>query len=256
MAVNWRVQGNLKVITADIKKVCPQATVYSVGDASHQSRASDHNPWNWGYGIVVSAIDVMIRNGFTKTDAANLVKALKGRSDIQYIIYNRTIWSASWGWKARAYRGSDPHTDHVHVSAKHTRAADQTVKHVTFRPVPVNKPVVKPVSKPTDGKPATKPAPVSKPVTPKPVKAPPFPLGPNSSYGEYKGNRNTPSKSGVRMFQAQLRKRGWDIDVDGKFGEETTRIVKEFQKQKHLKRDGLVGPVTWRAIWEAPVTSK
>ncbi len=250
MAVNWRVQGNLKYITTSIKSTCPNATVYSVGDASNQSSVSDHNPYNWGYGVVVSAIDVMIRNGFTKTDAANLVKALKGRPDIQYIIYNRTIWNRNDGWKARAYYGNDPHTDHVHVSAVHSVAADRYRGGVTFRAKKPTKPVVtKPVTKPTDGK-----APVKKPAAPAIVKkAPPFPGGPNSYYSEQRGNRPLKKWNGVLMFQRQLKARGWDLYADGKFGEVTRKVVVAFQKQKGLKPDGLVGPITWKAIWEAPL---
>ncbi len=245
MAVNWRLQGNLKVISAHIKKVCPKATVYSVGDASHQSRTSDHNPYNWGYGIVVSAIDVMIRNGFTKTDAKALVKALKGRSDIQYIIYDGVIWSRSWGWTAKTYTGKDKHRDHVHVSARHTKAADQDKRGVKFRPDPQpNKTLPKPApnqksnqEKARDNKPAPK--------------APVFPLGPN---GDYHEAANPRFKPGVKQFQQQLKDRGWDIKADGFFGDKTTEVVRAFQKEKHLGVDGRVGPLTWKAIWEAKVT--
>lgn len=239
MAVNWRVQGNLKKITADIKKIIKGAVVYAVGDASHLSRKSDHNPFNWGYGVVVSAIDVMIRNGFTKADAVNLVKALKGRSDIQYIIYNRTIWSKSYGWKARKYTGSDPHTDHVHVSAAHTKAADRDTRGVIFRhppttPSPVKKPSAKPVSNPS--------------------KAPAFPGGPQSYYQEYVGNRNIPYRGGVMQAQTQLKKLGYKITADGFFGEQTTFNIKKFQKANNLKPDGLLGPATWAKLFAKTVS--
>ena len=41
---------------------------------------------------------------------------------MEYVIHNRTIWSASHGWAPRAYTGSDPHTSHVHVSGRHGAA--------------------------------------------------------------------------------------------------------------------------------------
>lgn len=246
MAINWRLQGNLKKISADIKAIIKGAVVYSVGDASHQSRKSDHNPYNWGYGIVVSAIDVMIRNGFTANHAKALVKALIGRSDIQYIIYNGTIWSASWGWTARKYLGSDPHRDHVHISAKHTKAADQDTRGVSFDTATKAAPRPKPVAKPKPKAKATKPR----------EKAPAFPLGPNDSFSERRGSHGIRYNKHVELFQRELRQRGWTIGVDGKFGEKTGRVVRAFQKQKKLKVDGHVGPITWKAIWEAPVTSK
>ncbi|MFC5380366.1 VCBS repeat-containing protein [Aquipuribacter nitratireducens] len=36
------------------------------------------------------------------------------RMGVQYLIWNKRIWNARSGWKA--YTGSSPHTDHVHVS--------------------------------------------------------------------------------------------------------------------------------------------
>lgn len=46
--------------------------------------------------------------------------------------------------------------------------------------------------------------------------------------------------------------RAWDdIAVDGTFGKRTTEEVKEFQKRAGLKPDGVVGPNTWAALWDA-----
>lgn len=58
----------------------------------------------------------------------------------------------------------------------------------------------------------------------------------------------------VRQFQQRLRDRGWKIDVDGIFGPKTEEIVRAFQKEKGLTVDGLVGPNTWRAFWQSPIT--
>jgi len=58
----------------------------------------------------------------------------------------------------------------------------------------------------------------------------------------------------VRQFQAKLRDRGWNISVDGSFGPKTEQVVRQFQKDKKLGVDGIVGPKTWNAIWKAPVT--
>lgn len=58
----------------------------------------------------------------------------------------------------------------------------------------------------------------------------------------------------VRAVQARLRARGWPIANDGIYGPATTNLVRRFQSQQHLTVDGIVGPVTWRALWTAPVT--
>jgi peptidoglycan hydrolase-like protein with peptidoglycan-binding domain len=44
------------------------------------------------------------------------------------------------------------------------------------------------------------------------------------------------------------------IPVEGVYGAQTQRVVDEFQHQKHLDNDGIVGPRTWEAAWRAAVT--
>lgn len=58
----------------------------------------------------------------------------------------------------------------------------------------------------------------------------------------------------VRMWQQQMKYRGWTIGVDGDFGPESDRVCRAFQAEKKLTVDGLVGPVTWRASWTMPTT--
>lgn len=58
----------------------------------------------------------------------------------------------------------------------------------------------------------------------------------------------------VREWQAQMAHRGWRLAVDGAYGPGSEAVCKQFQAEKHLGVDGVVGPVTWRAAWVAPVT--
>lgn len=51
-----------------------------------------------------------------------------------------------------------------------------------------------------------------------------------------------------------MRDRGWAIDVDGLYGDQTNRIARAFQGEKGLLVDGLIGGDTWSAAWTAPVT--
>jgi N-acetylmuramoyl-L-alanine amidase len=57
----------------------------------------------------------------------------------------------------------------------------------------------------------------------------------------------------VRDIQGRLTALGHvtDPDVAGKFGDGTFRAVVEFQKAKGLNPDGIVGPDTWRSLYEA-----
>lgn len=60
--------------------------------------------------------------------------------------------------------------------------------------------------------------------------------------------------SAVTAVQARLRDRGWKIGVDGDFGSQTDSIVRQFQKEKGLQVDGIVGNRTWSALWQSPIT--
>jgi peptidoglycan hydrolase-like protein with peptidoglycan-binding domain len=74
---------------------------------------------------------------------------------------------------------------------------------------------------------------------------PPFP-GRNLSIGD--------SGDDVRQWQAQMAARGWTIGVDGDFGPQTDSVCRQFQAEKGLQVDGVVGPNTWSAAWAAPIT--
>jgi len=105
---------NLDNLRHSVWTAWPGTVVGWIGDSAHQSECSDHNPDGCG---IVHAVDVMWSAGTEQANA--VVNATVGRPDLQYVIHNRTIWSASWGWGPREYTGSDPHTNHVHVSGKH-----------------------------------------------------------------------------------------------------------------------------------------
>lgn len=52
----------------------------------------------------------------------------------------------------------------------------------------------------------------------------------------------------VKLLQTLLRGRGWNIDIDGSFGNATRDIVVAIQKFFNLTADGIVGIKTWRAL--------
>lgn len=78
-----------------------------------------HNPGARG---IVHAIDVdrrgidpdwVIRNIYHNTNV------------LWYIIWNRGIWSNTWGFTRHPYTLSNPHTDHMHIEIRQTVAAEQ-----------------------------------------------------------------------------------------------------------------------------------
>jgi hypothetical protein len=62
-----------------------------------------------------------------KTDARGNKAANARRLGVMYVIWNKRIWgayAANQGW--RTYRGSNPHTDHVHISLSRAGGAGTT----------------------------------------------------------------------------------------------------------------------------------
>jgi len=60
--------------------------------------------------------------------------------------------------------------------------------------------------------------------------------------------------SDVQVWQAQMSSRGWTISVDCHYGPQSENVCRQFQSEKGLSYDGMVGPETWNAAWTAPVT--
>lgn len=92
-----------------------------------------------------------------------------------------------------------------------------------------------------------------------PAGAPPFPLPRAQFYAmpsrsTHSGFSSTVDRGHVRTWQSRMRDRGWTIGVDGLFGVESDRVLRQFQREKGLTVDGLLGPVSWGAAWIMPVT--
>ena len=113
--------------------------------------------------------------------------------------------------------------------------------------------------------PLAAPSPVATPVVSTPsapaLTAPPFPLGVGKYFGPRYPLTNVNSVSGyyshrssLQKWQQRMKDRGWNIVVDGRYGPNTAQVALAFQKDKNLYQDALIGPETWRAAWESPVT--
>lgn len=107
----WRLAQSLEVLRAEVRSLHPGTTFWTIGDADHQDTWSDHNPNECC--DVVCAADVLGNAGLNLRNFADTIV----RTDppaLKYVIYNREIWFPQTGWQP--YRGSNPHTTHVHVS--------------------------------------------------------------------------------------------------------------------------------------------
>lgn len=108
------------------------------------------------------------------------------------------------------------------------------------------------------------------------VKAPAFPLPAGYYYGPPSGpvqsvsgrtrNSRVPGdvfqvagrwrSRGLAVYQARMQARGWGIGedgADGRYGRDTERVVRQFQRNKGLKVTGHVDKATWDAAWSLPV---
>jgi peptidoglycan hydrolase-like protein with peptidoglycan-binding domain len=51
-----------------------------------------------------------------------------------------------------------------------------------------------------------------------------------------------------------MASRGWAIGVDGVYGSQSQSVCRQFQQEKGMPVDGLVGLKTWQASWTEPAT--
>jgi endonuclease G, mitochondrial len=117
----------------------------TIGDAAHQSRTSDHNPWVTDGAVgVVTAVDIT-HDPANGCDAGALAAAIRASGDgrVKYLIWNRQIANSSpigkakaWTW--RPYGGANPHDHHVHISVKPERSVyDSTLTWTIVPPAPL-----------------------------------------------------------------------------------------------------------------------
>jgi N-acetylmuramoyl-L-alanine amidase len=64
--------------------------------------------------------------------------------------------------------------------------------------------------------------------------------------------RRSMSGPDVERLQELLNGAAVHVDVTGLFGQDTEQVVRAFQKREGLEVDGVVGPDTWGALWNAP----
>ncbi|WP_433293661.1 CHAP domain-containing protein [Actinoplanes sp. CA-030573] len=96
------------------------------------------------------------------------------------------------------------------------------------------------------------------------VKVPAFPLPKDFYYGPAKkgphpvtGHSGPASyREGLKKWQRRMLVRGWGGigTADGFYSGRTDKVASQFQKEKGLYIDGLIGPDTWKAAWTKPIT--
>jgi hypothetical protein len=185
-----------------------------IGDPRHQARKSDHNPAPDGE---VHAIDVDKDGLDVNRVVAHLVARCRSGQEkrLTYIIWNRTIWSASRGWTARRYTGQNPHTHHFHVSGSYDPANERNT--ASYGLAELGATAVKAQSQ---ARPGSRTLRLSNP--------------------QMRGED-------VRFVQRSIGQQRAGA-ADGIYGPKTAAGVRSFQQSRHIAADGIVGPVTWRQL--------
>lgn len=231
--MSWFLAPSLRALFAEVNRMAPRRNKRSdgsIGDTSHQARKSDHNP-DRSAGGVVRAIDVTHDPG-SGCDCGWLAGKIRERRDprVAYVIFNRRIMAGQGGpspWVWRRYTGVNPHTKHMHVSIRHTRAAENNLG--AWLAGGVVRLASGPVS-PVAGKPS-------------------LPRG-----GLRRGSRGEVVKWLQRRLNKIAGRRGHGVlggkplGTDGIFDEQTEKVVKVFQDHRGLATDGVVGSKTWAKL--------
>ncbi|HEY4536445.1 MAG TPA: peptidoglycan-binding domain-containing protein [Enteractinococcus sp.] len=205
-----------------------------IGDAAHSARKSDHNP-DWSAPGrrrgVVRALDITTRG----IDVDRLLRHTTNDSRVAYVIYNRRIYTHARGWYA--YTGSNPHTNHVHVSIAHTNTAENDTKTWISS-------ISGGTSTASTTKPAAKPKPVSKPATVKTGEWPTYALLVDGKYQSL-------TKRGYQRLLAPKNVGNYQGRIDAVMGALTTKAEQTWLKRLGFYRgliDGQRGPVTIKAL--------
>jgi hypothetical protein len=125
----WVVDKGILRLREQINAAAPnrsKASDGTIGDAAHSARDSDHNPESpapaGNPDNQVDALDVTHdpAHGADMGEVSEAIRLSKDRR-VKYVIFNRRIYSGRKGpqpWVWRPYTGTDPHTNHMHVSVE------------------------------------------------------------------------------------------------------------------------------------------
>lgn len=212
----WRLARALEKLRSQVNEKWPnrgRGSDGAVGDVSHSSRASDHNPDPSG---VVRAIDITHdpKTGFDSYAFADLILKKQDKR-LKYVISNRRIGSGPAGTQPgvwRKYTGANPHDHHCHISTVADARGDDVTPWDIGALTTASPDVVA-------------------------AYAPPPPT-------LRKGDKGAQ----VQTMQGRLNAHGDNIEVDGDFGPKTATALKLFQQRSGLVADSICGPMTWAAL--------
>ncbi|MGP9682079.1 peptidoglycan-binding protein [Brachybacterium sp. AOP3-A1-3] len=169
-------------------------------------------------------------------------------------------WTGYAGWLGHQHAPENDHGDpgDIPIDAVLTAARGGVAAPVTPTP-------------PTTTPPAT--LPTGKALLVALIAAPDFPLLRTSAHRCYYGPKDGPKESvsghvpnslnpgdvgksgseGLKTWQTQMNERGYDLKVDGKFGDKTAAAADNLQRLAGITRDSQIGPDCWYAAYLLPI---
>jgi hypothetical protein len=218
--MSWRLANSLVALREQVNAMAPGRSTASdgtIGDQSHATRPSRHNPNGAG---VVCALDITDdpAGGCPVHDLAEQVRA-NPHPDLAYVISARRIAGRSTGWNWHEYTGANPHIQHAHFGVGEGPDASPAQPYDDTQAWPI--------------------------------------AGSPGGNGNAAVNIETPrtlrkGSSGEDVRGLQLVLIGASLlapgGADGVFGPVTEAAVREFQGVLGVAQDGVVGPKTHAAI--------
>lgn len=225
--MGWRLAHSLIHLQNELDARWPKRTTpdWTIGDQRHQSYPSDHNPNNAG---VVCAMDIREGNINLRLLADHIASLIGKHPAVKYVIFDRKIAGGWTNGEWTDYNGSNPHTDHIHVSVGNGPDGSSTGPYDSDIPWGIEDVGKKPVSEPEytkwyRGGRGTRVC-----------------YGGAAKYGRWSAGDD------VAYIQRFIGKKAGR--ADGYFGPKTREGVLWYQRMRGLKVDGEVGPQTWRSL--------
>jgi hypothetical protein len=256
---------------------------------AHFTKAAKEKGWDDNYSVQLSldkqgpgdkaaGLDLTLSAANMKKYTSRLYKAMDdgdarvgSLKEFYGTVDGRTV--VGLGKKSRsgeAYQttSDSSHTWHIHLSFFRADVANRDrIMGVLDVLTGEEKP-----SKPAKPSQPSKPSKPSKGTKPAPTPHYSFPLpsgyyfgpkgGPKESVSGYYGRsfKGETDRTWLKRWGSQLGKRGWNLKRylpsgnDGFFGPEYRSLVEAFQRDQGLVVDGKLGPKTWKAAFENPVS--
>lgn len=248
--VAWQLAPSLVVLRDEANATNPsrdKASDGTIGDARHQAEgnASDHNPWLVWNGVPWVRAEDLDTDGLDLPAAFEAARAKAAAGQLPqvvgggYLILNGRITAPDFSeW--RAYKGTDPHVLHGHVSVSTDpgRFTSRDPWGIFGGPTP----------------PPPAPAPAPAPPAPAPTGWPgPDLVGVGLDLRGDQGNSGQRVANLQDFFRRTYSLYAKGLAVDGWWGPATTAVIREFAQRSGIRSaDGLnIGPQIARKLYVA-----